>query len=385
MTLGLTIDDKPLRDIIRNLYFPDSPYEFSVLPAEILGQVYEQFLGKVIRLTPGGQAKVEEKPEVRKAGGVYYTPAYIVDYIVREHGRQLLSPPLRDPRADAPERAGARAADAQGSRQASHSRSGLRIGFVPHRRLPVPVGLASRSVRRRRSGTQCPRPQSRALSQRGGQWKLTTAERKRILLSNIFGVDIDPQAVEVTKLSLLLKVLEGESEETISNQLRLFHERALPDLADNIKCGNSLIGPDYYNGHQLNLLDEEERYRINVFDWQAEFPAVFKAGGFDAVIGNPPYVRQESLADFKEYFSRHYEAFDGVADLYTYFMENGLRLFARSRPVQHYCFQQFSAHDLRRTASRDTEEACGRAADRRFRRLAGLCQRQRHLRMHSTS
>src|SRR5208283_4564009 len=110
------------------------------------------------------------------------------------------------------------------------------------------------------------------------------------LLSNIFGVDIDPQAVEVTKLSLLLKVLEGESEETIANQLRLFRERALPDLAGNVKCGNSLIGPDYYNGHQLSLLDEDERYRINVFDWQAEFPAVFRAGGFDAVIGNPPYV-----------------------------------------------------------------------------------------------
>ena len=76
----------------------------------------------------------------------------------------------------------------------------------------------------------------------------------------------------------------------------------------------------------MSLLDEEERYRINVFDWKREFPAIFRAGGFDAVIGNPPYVRQESLADFKDYFSKHYEAFDGVADLYTYFMENGLRL-----------------------------------------------------------
>ncbi|MGD0896303.1 MAG: hypothetical protein ABR915_00620, partial [Thermoguttaceae bacterium] len=73
LTLGLAIDDKPLRDIVQGLYYPDSPYEFSVLPAEILGQVYEQFLGKVVRLTKGGQARVDEKPEVRKAGGVYYT------------------------------------------------------------------------------------------------------------------------------------------------------------------------------------------------------------------------------------------------------------------------------------------------------------------------
>jgi len=73
----------PLALIFSSLYYPDCPYEFSVLPADILGQVYEQFLGKVIRLTAGHQAKVEEKPEVRKAGGVYYTPTYIVDYIVK--------------------------------------------------------------------------------------------------------------------------------------------------------------------------------------------------------------------------------------------------------------------------------------------------------------
>ena len=104
-------------------------------------------------------------------------------------------------------------------------------------------------------------------------------------------MDIDPQAVEVTKLSLLLKVLEGESEESIANQLRWFHQRALPDLGDNIKCGNSLIEPDFYEGGQTDVLDEEERWRVNAFDWRAEFPAVFMAGGFDAVIGNPPYGR----------------------------------------------------------------------------------------------
>ena len=83
LTPNISIDDKPLKDIINRLYYPESPYEFSVLSADILGQVYEQFLGKVIRLTAGHQAKVEEKPEVRKAGGVYYTPKYIVDYIVK--------------------------------------------------------------------------------------------------------------------------------------------------------------------------------------------------------------------------------------------------------------------------------------------------------------
>ena len=80
----------------------------------------------------------------------------------------------------------------------------------------------------------------------GEKLQINNCEKKRILLNNIYGVDIDPQAVEVTKLSLLLKVLEGESDETLSKQLKLFQERALPDLGNNIKCGNSLIGPDFY-------------------------------------------------------------------------------------------------------------------------------------------
>ena len=90
LTLELAIDDKPLKDILKRLYYPDSPYEFSVLPADILGQVYEQFLGKVIRLTAGHRAVVEDKPEVKKAGGVYYTPTYIVDYIVKHTVGRLL-------------------------------------------------------------------------------------------------------------------------------------------------------------------------------------------------------------------------------------------------------------------------------------------------------
>ena len=93
LTPSLKIDDKVLKGIIRRLYYPESPYVFKVLPADILGQVYEQFLGKVIRLTSGHQAKVEDKPEVKKAGGVYYTPTYIVEYIVEQTVGKLLGSP----------------------------------------------------------------------------------------------------------------------------------------------------------------------------------------------------------------------------------------------------------------------------------------------------
>lgn len=148
------------------------------------------------------------------------------------------------------------------------------------------------------------------------------------MLNHIYGVDIDAQAVEVTKLSLLLKVLEGENEQTLNTQLMLFHERALPSLARNIKCGNSLVGPEYYETQQMALLDENERYRINVFDWKAEFPEVFQGenAGFDAVIGNPPYVRQELLGVIKDYFQKQYRTYNGAADLYVYFIEKGVSL-----------------------------------------------------------
>jgi adenine-specific DNA-methyltransferase len=160
---------------------------------------------------------------------------------------------------------------------------------------------------------QGPSPDSQTPS-----WHLTTAEKKRILLNNIYGVDIDSQAVEVTKLSLLLKVLEGENSQTLAADLRLFHQRALPDLGDNIKCGNSLIGPDFYQ--QQLLLDDEERYRINVFDWEKEFPEIMKAGGFDAMIGNPPYGYMISSHE-QHYFQTKYKYQDYQKDFYLLFLE----------------------------------------------------------------
>ena len=101
LTLRLTIDDKAIKVIIRRLYYPESPYEFSVMPAETLDHIYERFLGSVIRLTPGHRAIIEEKPEVRKAGGVYYTPTYIVDYIVKNTVGKLLEDKKPGPRGGA--------------------------------------------------------------------------------------------------------------------------------------------------------------------------------------------------------------------------------------------------------------------------------------------
>ncbi|MFZ3135871.1 MAG: N-6 DNA methylase [Thermodesulfovibrionales bacterium] len=308
LTPMLTIDDKLLKDIIRRLYYPESPYEFSVLPADILGQVYEQFLGKVIRLTSEHRAVVEEKPEVRKAGGVYYTPTYIVDYIVKNTVGKLLEGTMPkqvnkfhilDP--------------------ACGSGSFL-LGAYQHL-LDWHRDWYVNSDPKKWATGKYP-----ALYQaQGGDWHLTTTEKKRILLNNIYGVDIDSQAVEVTKLSLLLKVLEGENNQTLERQFKFFHERALPDLGNNIKCGNSLIGPDFYE--QQTILDEDERYRINVFDWNAEFPEIMKSGGFDAVIGNPPYIqsRSELISEAeKGYYYKQFKTSEYQLNTYGLFIEKGL-------------------------------------------------------------
>ncbi len=305
LTLKLKFDDEPLKDILKSLYYPDSPYEFSVLPADILGQVYEQFLGKVIRLTPGHRAVVEDKPEVKKAGGVYYTPTYIVDYIVKntvgkllegKKPKQVTKLKILDP--------------ACGS--GSFLIGAYQYLLDWHRDWYAADGPDNWTKGR-----------SPVLYQAGGgDWRLTTTERRRILLNNIYGVDIDPQAVEVTKLSLSLKVLEGENEQTLSKQFELFHERALPDLASNIKCGNSLIGPDFYEGKQLNLFNEEERHRVNAFDWNTEFSEIMKSGGFDAVIGNPPYLFITELEETdKKYFSQVYLTCEYRFDVYGLFAE----------------------------------------------------------------
>ena len=237
-TLNLGIDDAPLKRIISHLYYPDSPYEFSVLPADILGQVYEQFLGKVIRLTPGHRAKVEEKPEVRKSGGVYYTPSSVVDYLV-EHTVDPLLNEARTPK----KAASIRVLDPACG-------SGSFLIRVYQRLLDWHLDWYHKDGAEKHSKGRNPK----LYEGKGREWRLTTAERKRILTNSVYGVDVDPHAVEVTKLSLLLKVLEGESSERLKNQLKLFHDRALPDLGSNIKCGNSLVGNDYYEERQTAFL-----------------------------------------------------------------------------------------------------------------------------------
>ena len=119
-----------------------------------------------------------------------------------------------------------------------------------------------------------------------GDVHLTVALKRQILTQNIYGVDLDAAAVEVTQLSLYLKMLEHENRTTLQRQRELLSDEAeialLPPLQDNIKHGNSLIASDF-------SMMSEDLVRVHAFDWPVQFRDIMKAGGFDAVIGNPPY------------------------------------------------------------------------------------------------
>lgn len=291
LTSDLHIDDNVLKPLIRGLYYPESPYEFSVLPADLLGQVYERFLGSVIRLTPAGHAQVEQKPEVKKAGGVFYTPTYIVEYIVQQTVGQkcqgkapkdIATLRILDP------------ACGSGSFLLGAYQYLLDWYLADYLRSGPEQHAKAATIYRSATG-----------------WRLTTAERTRILTRHLYGVDIDAQAVEVTKRSLLLKLLEGETRESLQAQPKRFSARAMPNLDGNITCGNSLRS----------------------FDWHAAFPVPFQAGGFDVVIGNPPYIRIQTLKEWAPLEVAHHKdryatARKGNYDLFVVFVERSLQLLS---------------------------------------------------------
>ncbi|QQS51165.1 MAG: N-6 DNA methylase [Bacteroidota bacterium] len=300
---SLTIDNKVVKTIISEMYYPESPYEFSVLSVEILGSAYEQFLGKQIKIDTGHRAKIEEKPEVRKAGGVYYTPQYVVDYIVENTVGKLIE-------GKTPKQIGKiKIADpACGSGSFLIGAYQYLLDF--HKNYYTDKGT---KIGKKDSPTT-------------PEGNLTSAEKKRILLNNIYGVDIDVNAVEVTKLSLLLKCMEGETENSLAQQYKLWHERILPTLDNNIKSGNSIVDIDYYD----SVIDFGEEKKIKPFNWQKAFPDIFSQGGFDFIIGNPPYLGgrewKEENGNVYDYFINRYKVAEYQFDIYALFWELGIRI-----------------------------------------------------------
>jgi len=298
----LRVSNKTLIPIIEGLDPELCPYAFQVIPVEILGQIYEQFLGKVITMTSNG-VEVVDKPEVRKAGGVYYTPQYIVDYIVSQTlgkflgdktPENIVNLTILDP------------ACGSGSFLLGAYRYLLAWYEQWYQENDAAKG--------RKQGF---------LAQRTGKLRLTLKKRGEILRDHIFGVDKDAQAVEVAKFSLFLKYLEEENESIVQNTA----QRLLPDMDENIKCGNSLIETDF------KTTDSAELQSINPFNWQTEFPKIMAAGGFDIVVGNPPWVSlsgkfRNEISSQREvdYLIERFEGNTYMPNVYEYFVYQGINL-----------------------------------------------------------
>ena len=272
------LSNKTLSKILKELLPDNSRYNFKQIPVEILGKVYEEFLGKVVTLK-NTRTVIEQKPEVRKAGGVYYTPQYIVDYIVENTVGEKLNScksiedvckiKICDP--------------------ACGSGSFL-LGAYAYL-IQWTINFYSKKIK----GELTKKQKEHIYLNKEGEVRLTSYLKRELLQNCIFGVDIDSQAVELAKTSLSLKMLEDTKRDELYQEVTLFHEQVLPNLDENIKCGNSLIGSDFYEGKNLSLFDIKEKRKINVFDWDGKdgFPEIMKAGGFDCVIGNPPYVKED--------------------------------------------------------------------------------------------
>ncbi len=293
-------NDDVFLKVCADLSHRESKTLLSYVSVEILGSIYEQFLGKVITAT-AKRADIEEKPEVRKAGGVYYTPQYIVKYIVANTVKKTL--------------------EGKTPQEASKLRfADIACGSGSF--LIAVYDAVLHHVEAYYNAHPEEARKAKCIEIDKDVFALSLAQKRQILTDNIYGVDIDNQAVEVAQLSLFLKLLETESGSLVG-QITFERTKILPDLSKNILCGNSLVE---YDIQDLFPLTQENEHKIKPFDFRSSFKDIMSKGGFDAIVGNPPYVRQESLGDLKNYFQKRYEVFQGTADLYTYFIERGVSL-----------------------------------------------------------
>ena len=269
----LTIDDDVLEKIIYGLFkTADNTvhYDFSAIDADVLGNIYEQYLGHILKKT-AKRASLTEGKAYRKEQGIYYTPTYVVDYIVKNTIGEL----AKDKKFDLK--------NIKVLDPACGSGSFLMKAFDY---------LVTLDKKKNGEIAQTKLDLTGASASYG--------RKVEILKENIFGVDLDPKAVEIAQLNLLLKTAEKK--------------HRLPTLQENINVGNSLIDDPAVAGDRA-------------FKWEEQFKDVMKNGGFDVVIGNPPYVNNRNLPENeKSFFEKNYSTAYQQYDIYVLFYELGLKL-----------------------------------------------------------
>lgn len=308
--LAIQVSDDVMSSVLSELYYPQSPYTFAVVEPEVLGEVYEQFLGEEI-VIDGDQVEIVYKREIRESGGVVPTPRYIVDAIVD--------------RAVAPRIAGQSPAGLADFTVADLC-CGSGIFLLSAYDLLLDHYLAWYVANDR------PAHVGRTIYEvAGGHWRLTFAERRRVLLTHIRGVDIDANAVEIARLSLLLKLIENETRADLDDYVQRMFSPALPSLDGIVRSGNSLVSFEEWDAFRP---DGALPTTLNPFSWPTEFPADLERGGFDVIVGNPPYTRIQMM---QRYFPEEVDFYQSALspyksgernnfDKYALFIERSLQL-----------------------------------------------------------
>lgn len=344
--LAIQVSDVTLSQILSDLYYPQSPYTFAVVEPEVLGEIYEQFLGEEI-VIDDDTVDVIYKPEVRESGGVVATPRYVVDAIVT---RTLL--PHVQGRSPA-ELAEFTVADLCCG-------SGIFLLSALDLLLEHYLGWYLENDRDAHAG-------DRIFEVAEGIWKLSFAERRRILTTHIRGVDIDANAVEIARLSLMLKLIESETRADLDDFIVRTQAPALPNLDAIIRSGNSLVTYEEWQSFKPTGPRPES---LHPFSWSREFPGDHARGGFDVIVGNPPYTRiqvmQKHFPDEVSFYQSKVSPYTSGErdnfDKYALFVERSLSLLKPDGRlgviIPHKFMSTVAGRALRTVVSKDrlTEE-----------------------------
>lgn len=306
---NIFISDELLINIFVNLYYPNSCYEFNVVDPYIIGQIYEIFLEEqmVIR---DGEIQLVKKPEVVDSQGVVNTPKNMTDIIVQKTLSCLY-------RSNDWERI-----------------NNYRIADIccgsGNFLLSAFEYIINDRINRLSENSENAIASGLIFNVGSNHFALSFKEKRKILVNHIYGVDIDPLAVEVTKLSLLIKLIEGTSREELESYASEAHSRILPNMDSNIRTGNSLVGFEYLQ-YDKEFYDKPALFsKFRLFDWKKEFDGK----KFDAIIGNPPYIRVQNMVRYsnEEYMfyksdiSGYITSDADLLDKYYLFIERALIL-----------------------------------------------------------
>lgn len=312
LSLNIVLDAEVLIEIFNDLYYPLSPYNFAVVDPSILSQIYEKFLGSHLELSEDCQLSIVLEPEVVASNGVVSTPKLIVEQIITE----TLQPLVKG--------------------KTSSELMGLKVADICCGSGTFLISAYAFLLKEIINALQREGAHDSQYIYEGpdAAFALTFKAKREILEKNIFGVDINPYAAEVTQFSLLLKLLEDESGPTINDFIARYSLQVLPNLSANIKCGNSLVDEKFYDFIPGALQNDALLNRVKPFIWSTEFPFLAANGGFDAIIGNPPYVRIQNLKKYSPEEIQYYQhktsgytvAAKDAVDKYFIFIERAVAL-----------------------------------------------------------